>query len=71
MDILDKSFGELDVDVRLEGGKAILEVATKHASGEAIFIVKQDAKYFLEKLKKLIPGSIDDLIIDVAKNALP
>lgn len=57
--------------LKLEGGKLILTITHVHASGELSLVAKEDAKYFLEKLKVAIPGSWDDLVISVVEGALP
>lgn len=58
-------------DLKLEGGMLILTFVHKHASGEVTITVKENAKYFLEKLKVAIPGKLDDVVIDVIEGALP
>ncbi len=72
MDLVNKPIGpEGNLDVKLEGGKLILTATHTHASGEMSLVVKEDAKYFLEKLKVAIPGTFDDVVIEIAENALP
>lgn len=72
MDLADVKLGsEGDVKVGIEGGKLVLSLVHVHASGEVTLVVKEDAKYFLEKLKAVIPGNWDDLVINVIEGALP
>lgn len=72
MDIVNQPVGpEGSVSVKLEGGKLVLEFKHLHASGELSVIAKEDAKYFLEKLKVAIPGKFDDVVIDIVEGALP
>lgn len=59
------------LDIKLEGGKVILTVSHVHASGSLSLVATEDAKYFLELLKKAIPGNWDDLVISVVEGALP
>lgn len=71
MDLADVKLGnEGDVKVGVEGGKLILIINHVHASGEVNFIVKEDVKYFLEKIKAVVPNWAD-VLIDVAETALP
>jgi hypothetical protein len=72
MDVVNTQLGpEGNLDLKLEGGKVVLTITHQHASGEISLVATEDAKYFLEKLKVLIPGSIDDAIISIAEGALP
>ena len=58
------------IDIQLVGGKVVLTMTDVHASGSVSLSVSEDAKYFLEKLKVLIPGTIDDYLISLAEGAL-
>lgn len=72
MDVANTKIGsEGNLSLKLEGGKVILTITHVHASGELSVSAKEDAKYFLEKLKVLIPGSIDDMLINIAEASLP
>lgn len=72
MDLINQPIGsEGNLNIRLEGGKIILEAKHNHASGSASVVISEDVKYFAEKLKKAIPGTLDDLLIDVAVGQLP
>lgn len=72
MNLVDQKIGaEGSVDLKLEGGKLVLEFKHVHASGEVSLVAKEDAKYFLEKLKVAIPGNWDDLVISVVEGSLP
>ncbi len=72
MEIVNKDLGaEGKLDLKLEGGKLVLTVTHLHASGEISIVAKEDAKYFLEKLKVLIPGTIDDYLINIVEASLP
>lgn len=59
------------LDIKLEGGKVILTITHEHASGSLSLIASEDAKYFLEKLKPMIPGTIDDYLINIVEASLP
>lgn len=72
MDVVNQPIGaEGNLSVKLEGGKLVVAITHVHASGEVTIVAKEDAKYFLEKLKVVIPGKIDDYLIDIAAAALP
>lgn len=72
MDAIDQKIGpEGNIKVGIEGGKLVLTFTHVHASGEVSIVAKEDAKYFLEKLKVAIPGNWDDLVINVIEGALP
>ncbi len=62
---------EGNLDVKLDGGKVVLTITHVHASGTLSVVASEDAKYFLEKLKVLIPGTIDDYLINVLEISLP
>jgi hypothetical protein len=57
--------------LKLEGGKLIISIIHAHESGDIEVSIKEDVKYFLEKLKTAIPGNWDDLVISVVQEALP
>ncbi len=72
MDVANVAIGaEGALNLKLEGGKIVLTITHVHASGEVVISAKEDAKYFLEKLKGVIPGTIDDMLINVAEASLP
>lgn len=72
MDVVDTKLGsEGSLDIKLEGGKLVISISHVHASGELSLMVKEDVKYFLEKLKAAIPGKFDDIVIDVVEGVLP
>lgn len=54
----------------VQDGKLMLTVSHAHASGSVSIIVQEDAGYFLDKLAALIPGTFDDVLIGLAKDAL-
>lgn len=71
MDLADVKLGsEGDVKVSVEGGLIVLSLSHVHASGQINLVVKEDAKYFLEKLKAVVPPWAD-VLINVAEGALP
>ena len=53
-----------------EGGKLIIQAVHNHVSGSASFILEEDMKYFLEKLRPLLP-SWASMVIDLAEASLP
>jgi len=58
------------LDVKVEGGKLIISVTHVHASGQVSLIATEDAKYFLEKLKSVLPPWAS-IAIAAAEGALP
>lgn len=71
MDLGEVKLGsEGDVKVGVEGGKLVLVIHHVHASGEVSIVVKEDVKYFLEKVKAVVPNWAD-VLIDVAETAIP
>lgn len=71
MDLGDVKLGsEGDVKVSVEEGKLVLVIKHVHASGEVNLVVKEDVKYFLEKVKAVVPNWAD-VLIDVAETAIP
>lgn len=68
---LDKKIGaEGDVKLAVQNGKLIITAAYEGASGEVTLAVAEDIGYFLDKLAALIPGTVDDAVIAVIKEAL-
>lgn len=57
-------------DVEFKGGKLVASVDVVAGVASASVKLELDAGQVLDALKKAIPGSIDDLIIDMAKAAL-
>ena len=70
-EVIDIPIGaESHLDLKLVDGKIVLEVKQVGADGSVSLQVAVSPKPLLEKLKALIPGSLDDLIIDAAVDAL-
>ena len=53
------------LDLKLEGGAVVLSVGYKGADADASLSVALKPQAFVEKLKSLIPGTIDDVIFDI------
>ena len=53
------------LDLKLEGGAVVLAVGYKGADADAMLSVSLKPQAFVEKLKAMIPGSIDDVIFDL------
>ncbi len=62
--------GESDFDLKFEDGKIkfLVSYDGKGANGGVYIDVEPD--YFLDKLKVMIPGELDDKLIDMLKVAL-
>lgn len=66
MDLAHVAVGpEGDVDVKIEGGMVKLILKYNGADTVASLEVGLKPQAFVEKLKKAIPGSIDDMIFDL------
>lgn len=61
---------EAKLDLKLEGGKLILSVVYEGKEAGASMGVSLEPGLFLDKLKGLIPGQIDDAVIELIKAAL-
>ena len=61
---------EFDFDFELKDGKVVMVAKYSGKGLESELVNKVHPEYFLEKLKKLIPGEVDDKIIDFLKVAL-
>lgn len=62
---MEKQIGtELDFDVKIEDGKAIVELNHEGTLGFAKIQVGLDAAKLVDKLTDLIPGETDDLLLD-------
>jgi len=55
---------ELDFNLKLEDGKAIIELEHEGSLGFAKVQVGVDAVKLVDKLTDLIPGEMDDAILD-------
>lgn len=69
-DLVKEALGPVNLDLALENGKVKLMVGSDKLSGVDMELsVLVDAKLFLDKLKGLIPGEIDDAIITALEAA--
>jgi len=55
---------ELDFNVKLEDGKAVIELEHEGTIGFAKIQVGVDAVKLVDKLTDLIPGEMDDALLD-------
>lgn len=55
---------ELDLIVKFEAGKAIIEIKYGGAGGSASVVGVVEAEYFVKKIADAIPGQIDDMILN-------
>ena len=69
-DLVEIKKGEATLDVDFKEGKLRLSVSYDGKGADAGLFVDIDPDYFLDKLKAVIPGQIDDAIIDMLKGAL-
>lgn len=61
---------EASYDIALKGSKVELTVKYAGQLGGVGLVLDLDAKGFLEKLKALIPGTIDDAIINIVESGI-
>lgn len=69
MDIVEGKAGPVGYDLALVEGKVKISLSAGVEGVDASLSVAVDAGHFLDKLKALIPGQIDDAIIDALKAA--
>ena len=70
-DLIDKEIGaEGGVKLSIVEGKIKLEVMYDGKGVDGSIAVMLEAGYFMDKLKDVIPGEIDDAVIEVIKAAL-
>jgi hypothetical protein len=69
-DLVEIKKGEATLDVDFKEGKLRLSVSYDGKGADAGLFVDIDPDYFLDKLKAVIPGQIDDAIIEMLKGAL-
>jgi hypothetical protein len=61
---------EAHVDLKLVDGNVVVELKYKGVDGFASVQAGLSPKMFLDKLKVMIPGQIDDMIIEALKAAM-
>jgi len=71
MDIVEKQLGDAKLDVKLENKQLIIEVTYAVAPVGASAKVTVDAHLLLQKIKDLIPGNIDNVVIDILETQVP
>ncbi len=71
MDLAQGQIGsEASYDVKLTNGKLVLTASYAGLEAGASVSVSVEPGLFLDKLKAVIPGQIDDAVIELLKNAL-
>lgn len=71
MELVNVAVGnEAVVDMKLEGGKVILEVKYQGMDGFASLQAGIMPKLFLDKLAGMIPGQLDDMVIKALEAAM-
>lgn len=69
-DLIQGEAGPVSYDLALVEGKLIVTVGSAKLEGVAVNVsVSVDATHFLDKLAALIPGKIDDAVIEAIKAA--
>ena len=70
-DLVKQELGsEGEMLLKLEGGKLVLSVTHSSPGGSGKIEYAVDSSYFLDKLAALIPGQVDDAVIQILKAAL-
>lgn len=57
-------------DLKFAGGELVAETDAAVAIGSVGLVMKLDAGAVIDAIKKAIPGTVDDMILDVIKAAL-
>lgn len=57
-------------DVEFKDGKLVMMIEEKDPVGETTLVRSISAKVVLDALKKAIPGTIDDVVINAIESAL-
>lgn len=71
MDLGQKDLGgDGSLDLKLVGGDLVLVVSHASKGADANLQVKVRSDYFIDKLAAVIPGAVDDAILQVLKAAL-
>lgn len=71
MDLVKGALGsEANFDLKMEAGQLILTVSYKGSEASASLSAGVEPGLFLDKLKALIPGQVDDAVIEIIKMAL-
>ena len=71
MDIVQGQVGpEASYDLKMEGGQLKLSANYKGVQAGASASISVEPGLFLDKLKALIPGQLDDALIELVKGAL-
>jgi hypothetical protein len=71
MDVIEKDLGAAKLDVKLENKQLIIEVTYAIDAVGASAKVTVDAHLLLQKIKDLIPGNIDNVVIDILETQVP
>lgn len=70
-DIVEGKLGSVGAyDVEFKGGKLTAKVGVEHVGLSASLVLEMGAAAVFEALKKAIPGTIDDAILDGALKLL-
>ena len=76
VDLLDGKIGEVGAyDVEFKGGKLVAKAGVAHDAAAGVSLkadvsIEINAAVVLDALAKAIPGTFDDALISLAKNAL-
>lgn len=71
MKLVEEKLGS-EGEFAIEIVQGVLKVSLNHlhASGKAGVLLEQDAGYFMDKLAAAIPGTLDDALLAIVKDAL-
>ncbi len=71
MELINEKIGaEGSLGVKLSQGKLLVEAKHMHKSGSVSLVVEENADYFFDKLAAAIPGTIDDAVLALIKQAV-
>lgn len=71
MDLSQQELGsEGQLDLKLVGGNLVLSITHASKGANASLSISVQSDYLIDKLKGVIPGGVDDAILEVLKAAL-
>lgn len=70
-ELVNEKLGDkANVKVEFKEGKLVAELVYDHPVVDAGIVLKLDSEAVIEALKKAIPGTIDDVVLEAAKALL-
>lgn len=70
MDIVEVKKGDFGLELDFVDNQLVFKIGADTKGVDISLAASVDAEYFLDLLKKAIPGEIDDIIIETIKGAM-